>query len=511
MLQEKILLVDDEPEVLSALRIGLCNKYKIYTSCNAEDALELVASEGPFPVIMSDLKMPGINGLDFLERASALSPESSAILLTGQGEIEDAVRAVNSGIIFKYLSKPCARPELNDALLEGIELFKQTCQQKIALKEHRNEHKVAEVLSKQITQTKTNLGDQVECHVISTALKAISGDFYEIVPYKNDCYDIIIGDVMGKGLSAALAGIAVKNVMKLLVNDIYLNNKKLPELSDLLHLIEMELHSGLVEAETFITLFYLRIDLKSNRLSYINRGHPGALLLRENGESIYLGEGILPLGVAIMADQVVHTHEFELNDKVILYSDGISEAISQDKYHPFEAIVSCLGNNCKTPQEIIRKIEQQIAAQNERNDDMTMMVLKINSTQKSTKPSPILLRRNADELFRFNKYLEEYLFAKDIMFSIAAIECFTNIVRHTVEESLIEIEAYTNEEGDDTVIFSYEGEGFVPEEIRLPDCSQQVNGFGLYLIERICKKVEYFKTDNGWNRIKLIAKEEGES
>lgn len=101
-----VLLVDDEPGVLSALRRLLRpTGYRVMTAEGGAQGLELLAAN-PVDLIISDMRMPNMNGAEFLSRARVLSPETMRILLTGYSEIDSAVRAINEGGIYRYLSKP---------------------------------------------------------------------------------------------------------------------------------------------------------------------------------------------------------------------------------------------------------------------------------------------------------------------------------------------------------------------------------------------------------------------
>ncbi|VWC00404.1 two-component system response regulator [Burkholderia lata] len=101
-----ILLVDDEPSVLSALRRAFRPAgYEILTAESGEAALEVLAST-EVDLIVSDMRMPGMSGAEFLARARVLYPDTMRILLTGYAEIASVVQAVNDGGVYRYLNKP---------------------------------------------------------------------------------------------------------------------------------------------------------------------------------------------------------------------------------------------------------------------------------------------------------------------------------------------------------------------------------------------------------------------
>src|SRR6478735_8047648 len=118
----RVLLVDDEANVLTALTRKLGDLFEITTAEGGPAALELVrASASPFAVVVSDMRMPELDGAAFLSQVKALSPTSTRLLLTGDSNIKSAIKAVNEGQIFRFLCKPCPPDTLSSAVQAGVE------------------------------------------------------------------------------------------------------------------------------------------------------------------------------------------------------------------------------------------------------------------------------------------------------------------------------------------------------------------------------------------------------
>jgi response regulator RpfG family c-di-GMP phosphodiesterase len=92
---------------LSGFKRALRNDFEVFTAEGGEAGLSLIASEGEFAVIVSDMQMPVMNGMQFLERVKKLVPNSVRMMLTGNADMGTAVEAVNQGNIFRFLTKPC--------------------------------------------------------------------------------------------------------------------------------------------------------------------------------------------------------------------------------------------------------------------------------------------------------------------------------------------------------------------------------------------------------------------
>jgi CheY-like chemotaxis protein len=111
----RILCVDDERDLLEALQDSLRRDFDVTVASSGVDGLEQLA-KASFEVVMSDMRMPGMDGATFLSRAREQYPDTVRLLLTGQADIDSAVAAVNGGQLFRFLLKPCSREQLIEAL-----------------------------------------------------------------------------------------------------------------------------------------------------------------------------------------------------------------------------------------------------------------------------------------------------------------------------------------------------------------------------------------------------------
>jgi len=120
----KVLFVDDDPNILAAYQRHLRKQYQIDTALGGDRGLEAIAKAGPYAVIVSDLKMPGMNGIQFLSKVREAAPDTVRMMLTGFAELQTAIEAVNQGNIFRFLTKPCPPDILSQALNMGIEQYR---------------------------------------------------------------------------------------------------------------------------------------------------------------------------------------------------------------------------------------------------------------------------------------------------------------------------------------------------------------------------------------------------
>jgi diguanylate cyclase (GGDEF)-like protein len=122
--RHKVLCVDDEPQVLEGLILQLGRRYEVLTAPSGAQGLELLHQHDSIAAIISDMRMPRMDGATFLSRARAIAPRAARILLTGQTDLQSAIAAVNEAQVLKFLKKPCLPPDLHAAVEFGIEHYR---------------------------------------------------------------------------------------------------------------------------------------------------------------------------------------------------------------------------------------------------------------------------------------------------------------------------------------------------------------------------------------------------
>jgi response regulator RpfG family c-di-GMP phosphodiesterase len=130
-----VLCVDDEPRVVDGLALHLRRDYQVRTANGANNALQLLKEHGAPAVIVSDMRMPGMDGATLLKHVKHLHPETTRILLTGDPGRDVAMAAVNEGQIFRYLTKPCPPEQLRSAIEAGVAHHRLVTAEKVLLQE----------------------------------------------------------------------------------------------------------------------------------------------------------------------------------------------------------------------------------------------------------------------------------------------------------------------------------------------------------------------------------------
>ena len=121
---EKILLVDDERNVLDGYRRTLSREFALETAEGGQEALQKLAENGPYAVVVTDMRMPGMDGVQLLGRIKAAAPDTIRVMLTGNADMDTAVNAINEGSIFRFLNKPCSRETMAKTITAALVQFR---------------------------------------------------------------------------------------------------------------------------------------------------------------------------------------------------------------------------------------------------------------------------------------------------------------------------------------------------------------------------------------------------
>ena len=148
MEKNKLLLVDDEPNLTSALVRSLDRtQFEIFTADSAQKGLMILAGND-IDVVVSDERMPGMTGSQFLAEVRKKWPNTIRMILSGQADLEAAVRAINEGEVYRFLLKPCHPKELQLTILQGLQHKKLVAQSRRLLNEHQKTQNLLEELEK---------------------------------------------------------------------------------------------------------------------------------------------------------------------------------------------------------------------------------------------------------------------------------------------------------------------------------------------------------------------------
>jgi PAS domain S-box-containing protein len=195
----------------------------------------------------------------------------------------------------------------------------------------------------------------------------IDGDFYDFLAHHDRCFDVVVGDVMGKGVPAALLGAAIKSrLLHALSRLMYaMGQGQLPQPEEIVNEVHADLTEHFMDLQVFATLCYYRFDLATWRASFVDCGHTKTIHYRRREQECVLLQGEnMPLGCNAQEVYRQVMIPFAAGDMFLFYSDGVSEA--RDKTGEFfdvSRIVELVRlHGSLDPQALIEKVRQAVVA-----------------------------------------------------------------------------------------------------------------------------------------------------
>jgi PAS domain S-box-containing protein len=352
----------------------------------------------------------------------------------------------------------------------------------------------------------------------------IDGDFYDFFKHRDDCLDVIVGDVMGKGIPAALLGAATKShFLQALSRLISLSPPgTLPEPKDIVTLAHSEVARQLIELESFVTVCYARFDLENRTVDFVDCGHTATIHFRANtGTCATLQGENLPLGVR---EHEIHEQvrvPLHAGDVLLFYSDGLTETRNgAGELFGIERLAECVRVNGRLePEALIDQIRQAaVAFSNSETfgDDLTCVAVRIEDRERPQFRAEMEISSDLAELARARAFVREVchtlpgpaLDADSVsQLELAITEALSNVMRHayhgrTDQEIQLDAEAFA----DRLVLrIHHLGETFDPAAVAAPafDGTQE-GGFGMYIIEQSVDNVRYYRDERGRNCISMV-------
>lgn len=390
---DKILCVDDEDNILNMFRRTIGREYRLCTANSAETALNILREQTDFALIISDFTMPDVNGVEFLKLAREYSPDTVQVMLTGNIELDIAIKTINETNVFRYLPKPCPIEELRKVIAAALNQYHLIIDRQRLLEELAHKNLDLEAKNAQLAKQKILLEHELEMarivyskvfdygHVdyegldyLIAAKETVGGDFLltHADPGLQYVY-MMLGDLTGHGLQSALAALLVTELFEVHCAA----NPEIEQLAcDINDKMCLKLPTGL-----FLAALLLRLNLQTGEIQIWQGGMPDAFFLDSNGQVMKaVSSNNLPLG--ILADQnfVGTSTSHHVSDAVSLfvYSDGVIEQLEDEQsMFGYESLINALSTTQTGQRRVDAVLERLRSHQNhqQQGDDISMFEL----------------------------------------------------------------------------------------------------------------------------------------
>ena len=379
ILKDKILFVDDDESLLASYNRRLRKQYKIETAIGGREALELIEQNGPYSVIVSDYRMPIMDGIEFLARVREIAPDTVRIMLTGSADMQAAIQAVNEGNIFRFLTKPCSANVLGESLSTGIEQYQQVTREREYNEKARHSMAQAMEVQQHLIPKAEPVIDGLDISGHCIYCDETGGDYYDFLDRGNGhkgkiC--VLVGDVSDHGVSSALLMTSARAFFRE-------RSLKPGNIASVVADVNRQLTQDVEMSNRFMTLFYSEIDAKNKQFRWVRAGHEPAILYDPGSDSFeeLKGQG-LPLGVVEDTEYYESEVQLTTGQIIVISTDGICESCSLDgtMFGKDRLRDKIRENAARSAKEIVSALMQDF--QNfisplPQKDDATLVVIKV--------------------------------------------------------------------------------------------------------------------------------------
>ncbi|MGB8475125.1 MAG: SpoIIE family protein phosphatase [Candidatus Acidiferrum sp.] len=388
----RILIADDQLDVLNALRLLLKGQgYETEAVTSPAELLRAVSARD-FDLLLMDLNYArdttsGREGLDLLGQLKEIEDAPAIVVMTGWATVGLAVEAMQYGVA-DFVEKPWTNARLLEILQKQIGLGRERRasrrraaqesrnHEEIALQFHQQEREVAEARSIQQGLLPKIIPQRAGYEIAGAwqPAQSVGGDYYDVLAFDEATLGLCIADVAGKGLPAALL---MSNLQAAVQG---LASPALPPDGLCTRLNSLVCHN--TGRDRFITFFYAQLEGPARRLRYTNAGHNPPILLHRDGshERLQAGGGVL--GVFPNQKFVTGTAQLAPGDRVILFTDGVTEACNSVEDEFGEArLLGLLQEHRLAAAPVLQEMILTAAGEfsgGRWHDDLTLLVLAVN-------------------------------------------------------------------------------------------------------------------------------------
>ena len=382
----KILSVDDEQDLELLLtqyfrREIRKGEYQFFFAHNGLEALTLLLREKDIDIILSDINMPEMDGLTLLTKVNELqNPALKCIMVSAYGDMNNIRSAMNNGA-FDFATKPIDLDDLSLTIkkaIEQIEYIKQSQEEHSQLESLKTDLAVAgeiqQAILPRIFPPFPENEKELDLAAMMTPAKDVGGDFYDFFRIDNDHIGLVIADVSGKGVPAAIFMAVSRTLIRTIALQGFAPGVCLTKSNDLLCKESIE--------SMFVTVFYAIYNISTGEIEYCNGGHNSPVILKANGqvEMMPMSKNCL-VGTVDGWQYTSDKVQLGVGDTLMMYTDGVNEAFNTD-YQEYgdDRMLQLMrqhnGDDCRTLIEAQMNDVKAFAGAAPQSDDITIVALK---------------------------------------------------------------------------------------------------------------------------------------
>ena len=513
----KILVVDDEPDLeqlmLQRMRREIRRgRYEFVFAGNGEEALERLREHPDIDVILSDINMPKMNGLELLEKLSGLDLDARALMVSAYGDIKNIRTAMNHGA-FDFVIKPVDFSDLRTTLertLSNLDIWREAMRSRDKLATLQHELSLASKMQQSILPLEFPSNPEFRVFGNMKPAQEVGGDFYDVTSLPDGRLAVAVADVSGKGVPAALFMMSSCTLLRgaTIGSD---------DPAEVLRATNNALYET-NESTMFVTVFFAVYNPADGHLHYANGGHNHPVVYHADGSFDVLS-GTRGVALGVVEDFEYGSGELKLatGDTLMLYTDGVTEAENAAAEQYGEERLCALfaerppDSAERAVAEVFRSVAE-FAGAAPQFDDITCLALHRHAVGSSRRLA-LKMPPELEEMQRVDAEIEAFGkadgWSPELEFQIKLVfeEVVINVVNYGFEtrgeDSEVDIEILSSAE-EVRMVIRDNGRAFDPlTEVPEPDLESEipdrpVGGLGIYLVCKLMDTVEY-RREGDWN------------
>ena len=337
--------------------------------------MDVLSEDDRIDMVVTDINMPGMDGLTLLGRISSINPDIKSIVVSAYGDMGNIRTAMNRGA-FDFVTKPLDFKDFEvtiERTQAHIAQWKEALQSRDRLIALQNQLDLANNMQQAILPMDFPSGRDFNVHGSMVPAQNVGGDFFDVVSLEHGCVGLAVADVSDKGIPAALFMMSSRTLLKGAAIGRGDPDKVLTEVNNILH----EDNRNVM----FVTILYVVYNPETGSMTYASGGHCAPLVVHADGSSTELPytDGVV-LGLAANLDYIQKEAVLKPGETLIMYSDGVSEATNARREEfgmerlrvLFEGAAPCSAQEANAA---VLKAVTEFAGDHAQSDDITCLAL----------------------------------------------------------------------------------------------------------------------------------------
>jgi phosphoserine phosphatase RsbU/P len=373
--ESRVLIVDDVKANVDVLVAALRDDFKLSVALNGESALRS-AEKVPPDLVLLDIVMPGMDGYEVCRRlrASEHTREVPVMFLSSLEDVANKARGFEAGAN-DYLTKPFEMLEVQARVrsLLKAKAYSDAVKEKLA-----NELRIAREIQLGILPldiSDCTKGTGLDIHAVMEPALQVGGDLYEVLRAGDDHVVVVVGDVSGKGVPAALFMAVTTTLIRVVGAGIARPEEILSRVNNFL--------AAQNPQNLFVTISCTAFDLRKKKVAYASAGHPSPVLLRSGAEpSLPFAATGIPAGIAAGAEITCELLDLRAGDALVFYTDGVTEAFnaSEEQFGERRLVEHLSKMPGRSATELVAGVLEAVrkhAGDQPQSDDITIVAVRV--------------------------------------------------------------------------------------------------------------------------------------